>query len=134
MDSTIPVDETELRTLWRKVYILAIQMLHNQDDAADATQDIAVKVIEKMNTFRGESSFETWVFRVARNHLLTAGTKHSANQSVFNSSPTTLPTSDPTIMNTTCQKVKCQFLPMKSKPVAHWPCCNACRLMNGWCI
>ncbi len=53
-----------------KVYGLCLRMLYNPEDAADATQDILLKVITHLGTFRGESSFRTWVFRVAANHLL----------------------------------------------------------------
>ena len=44
-------------------------MLGTFADAEDATQDILLKVITHLSTFRGESSFTTWVFRIAVNHL-----------------------------------------------------------------
>lgn len=37
----------------------------------DATQEILVKVITHLGTFKGESRFETWVYSIASNHLLT---------------------------------------------------------------
>ncbi|GAB4529485.1 MAG: hypothetical protein OHK0046_49430 [Anaerolineae bacterium] len=39
-------------------------------DAEDATQEILIKVITNLASFRGESAFETWVHRVAVNHLM----------------------------------------------------------------
>lgn len=57
------------------VFNLSVRMLGNRDDAADATQEILLKVITHLGSFRSESAFTTWVFQIARNHLLTASTK-----------------------------------------------------------
>jgi RNA polymerase sigma factor (sigma-70 family) len=59
-----------LRAIQRDVYNLAVRMLWCPDDAADATQEILMRVVTRLATFRGESAFRTWVFRVATNHLL----------------------------------------------------------------
>jgi RNA polymerase sigma factor (sigma-70 family) len=57
------------------IFNLAVRMLGNRDDAADATQEILLKVVTHLGSFRSDSAFATWVFRVAKNHLLTASTK-----------------------------------------------------------
>jgi RNA polymerase sigma factor (sigma-70 family) len=54
------------------IYGLALHMLYNPADAEDASQEILIKIITNLGTFRGESSFMTWAYRVAANHLLTA--------------------------------------------------------------
>ena len=54
-----------------KVYGLALRMLYNPSDAEDASQEILLKIITHLSTFRGESAFTTWMYRVAANHLLT---------------------------------------------------------------
>jgi RNA polymerase sigma factor (sigma-70 family) len=54
-----------------KIYGLALRMLYNPSDAEDASQEILLKIITHLGTFRGESSFSTWMYRVAANHLLT---------------------------------------------------------------
>ncbi|MEI7446385.1 MAG: RNA polymerase sigma factor [Burkholderiales bacterium] len=59
----------------RGVFNLALRMLGNRDDAADATQEILLKVVTHLSGFRGGSAFTTWVWRIARNHLLTARTR-----------------------------------------------------------
>jgi RNA polymerase sigma factor (sigma-70 family) len=51
-------------------YRLSLRMLWHPEDAADATQEILLKVVTSISTFRGESSFRTWTFRIATNHLL----------------------------------------------------------------
>jgi RNA polymerase sigma factor (sigma-70 family) len=54
-----------------KIYGLALRMLYNPSDAEDAAQEILLKIITHLSTFRGESAFTTWMYRVAVNHLLT---------------------------------------------------------------
>lgn len=54
------------------VYGLALRMLWHPEDARDATQEILIRVITRLSSFRGESSFKTWVYRVATNYLITA--------------------------------------------------------------
>lgn len=51
------------------VFNLSLRMLGTFADAEDATQDILLKVITHLSSFRGDSSFTTWVFRIASNHL-----------------------------------------------------------------
>lgn len=51
---------------------LAIRMLWNPEDARDATQEILIRIVTGLSSFRGASSFTTWVYRVAANYLLTA--------------------------------------------------------------
>lgn len=53
------------------IYGLALKMLGHPEDAEDASQEILIKIITMLGGFRGESSFETWMYRVACNHLLT---------------------------------------------------------------
>lgn len=54
-----------------RVYNLALRMLVNPEDARDATQDILIKVITNLGSFRFESRFNTWVYRLAANYLIT---------------------------------------------------------------
>ncbi len=63
--------EEIIRRIQDRVYGLAIRMLFIPADAEDATQEILVKVITHLGTFKGESRFETWVYSIASNHLLT---------------------------------------------------------------
>src|SRR5438270_7249140 len=54
-----------------KIYGLALRMLWHPEDAKDATQEILLRIVTHLATFRGESSFLTWAYRVGANHLLT---------------------------------------------------------------
>ena len=63
--------EDLVRRIQDRIYGLAIRMLYHPADAEDATQEILIKIITHLDGFRGESSFATWVYRVASNHLIT---------------------------------------------------------------
>ncbi|MBX2875615.1 MAG: sigma-70 family RNA polymerase sigma factor [Saprospiraceae bacterium] len=54
-----------------QVYHLSLKMLLYPEEAKDATQDILIKIITHLGTFRGDSQFTTWVYRVATNMLLS---------------------------------------------------------------
>jgi RNA polymerase sigma factor (sigma-70 family) len=58
-----------LRAIQPDVYAMALRMLWHPEDARDATQEILLKVFTHLATFRGESRFSTWVYRIAANHL-----------------------------------------------------------------
>src|SRR4051812_5805968 len=54
-----------------RVYSVARRMVASDFDAEDVTQDVLLQVIRKLPTFRGESSFPTWLHRVTVNAALT---------------------------------------------------------------
>ncbi len=59
-----------------QVFNLSYRVLGNPADAADACQETFVLLLRKLHTFRGESSFSTWLYRVSlnvcRDHLRKA--------------------------------------------------------------
>lgn len=60
-----------VRAVSDDVYRLAQRMLWHPHDAEDATQEILVKLLTRLSTFRGDALFSTWAYRVAVNHLLS---------------------------------------------------------------
>src|SRR2546421_9712687 len=58
-----------------RVYNLARRLLGNEADAEDATQDVLLQVVRKLDTFRGESSLPTWLHRVTVNAALAVRRK-----------------------------------------------------------
>ena len=64
-----------------KVYNLAARMLGDPVLAEDATQEILIRVITGLATYRAESSLSTWVYRVAANQLLTLRKSRSETMS-----------------------------------------------------
>ena len=54
-----------------RVYAMIYNMTSNREDAADLTQDAFIKAFQSINRFQGESSFFTWLYRIAINSTLT---------------------------------------------------------------
>lgn len=61
--------ETVIMSVQDLIFNLSLRMLGTFADAEDASQDIIVKVITHLSSFRKESAFSTWVYRIAVNHL-----------------------------------------------------------------
>jgi RNA polymerase sigma factor (sigma-70 family) len=52
------------------IYNIAVRMLYHPQDAQDATQEILIKVLTRLSSFEGRSSFRTWLYRIVVNHVL----------------------------------------------------------------
>ncbi len=53
-----------------KVYSICLRMTCNSAEAEDLTQDVFLHVFRKLGTFRRDSAFSTWLYRVAVNTVL----------------------------------------------------------------
>jgi RNA polymerase sigma factor (sigma-70 family) len=73
--------KTALTTLVEKhqpfIYNLAWKLTGNISDAEDLTQETLIKIISNLSTFKQESSFTTWAYRIAKNHFLNSQKKTS---------------------------------------------------------
>lgn len=63
--------ETIVLSVRDLIFNLSLRMLGTFADAEDASQDIILKVITHLSSFKKESSFSTWVFRIATNYLIS---------------------------------------------------------------
>lgn len=52
------------------VYSICLRMTGNTTEAEDLTQEVFVKLVGKVGSFRGESQFSSWLFRFTTNHVL----------------------------------------------------------------
>ncbi len=52
------------------VYNIALKMFGRHEDAQELTQEVFVKVITSLKTFRHDSALRTWLYRVTVNHFL----------------------------------------------------------------
>jgi len=52
------------------IYNLAWKLTGNISDAEDLTQETLIKIISNLSTFKQESSFTTWAYRITKNHFL----------------------------------------------------------------
>lgn len=51
-----------------RVYNLIRRLLGNPEEARDVTQEVFVSVFEKVDSYRGDASIATWIYRIATNH------------------------------------------------------------------
>jgi RNA polymerase sigma-70 factor (ECF subfamily) len=79
--------ETVFRDYAPRVYNLARRMLGNDADAEDVTQDVLLQVVRKLDTFRGDSTFTTWLHRVTVNAALAHRRKSAARPEVNAADP-----------------------------------------------
>jgi len=66
-----------------RVFSLCARMTGDRGRAEELTQDVFVRAWEKLNLFRGESSFGTWLHRLTVNVVLNARKSDGRNRSRF---------------------------------------------------
>lgn len=54
----------------KRVFSICFRMVRNAPDAEDLTQEVFIQLFRKLHTFRGESSFTTWLHRMTVNQVL----------------------------------------------------------------
>lgn len=59
-----------VRRLQERVYSTVYNMTSNHEDAADLVQEAFVKAWQALDRFKGDSSFYTWIYRIAVNRTL----------------------------------------------------------------
>jgi RNA polymerase sigma-70 factor (ECF subfamily) len=63
-----------------RVYSMARRMVSSEPDAEDVTQDVLLQVVRKLPTFRGDSAFPTWLYRVTVNAALSHRRKKAVRE------------------------------------------------------
>ena len=52
------------------IFNIAYKMLWNVEDAKDITQEVLISFVTKLDRFKFNSAFKTWLYRIAVNHIL----------------------------------------------------------------
>jgi RNA polymerase sigma-70 factor (ECF subfamily) len=52
---------------WDRIYAMVHQLLRNQQDAEEVTQDAFIRAHRGLVNFRGDSAFSTWLYQIATN-------------------------------------------------------------------
>lgn len=88
--------EGDLRA-FERLYRLHVARIHaltrrmmGTDEATELTQDIFVRAWQKLGTFRGESAFGTWLYRLAVNVILSRRAQLAIRRGRMNEDPETL--------------------------------------------
>jgi RNA polymerase sigma-70 factor, ECF subfamily len=59
------------RTYGGRVSQLALRYLKNREDAEEVTQDVLLKVVNKIDAFRGDSALSSWIYRITFNTAMS---------------------------------------------------------------
>lgn len=74
LDKIASGDENAFRIFVETYHQLVLNVcnniLNNQDDAMDVSQEVFIKIYESIDRFRGESKITTWLYRIAVNKSL----------------------------------------------------------------
>lgn len=59
----------------QQVFTLIVRIVENREDAEELTQDTFLKAFEHLSSFKAESGFSTWIYRIAYNTAVSATRK-----------------------------------------------------------
>ena len=70
LDGDVNAFETLVKEYEKNVYNLALRMTGNSEDAADMAQEAFIKAYNSLSSFRGDSKFSVWLYRIVSNVCL----------------------------------------------------------------
>jgi RNA polymerase sigma-70 factor (ECF subfamily) len=70
LDGMVSAFEVLVERHQRQIFALAFKMVRNHDDAADIAQDVFLKAYEVLGSFKKQSSFHTWLYRITVNFCI----------------------------------------------------------------
>ena len=62
------------------VFNTAYRYLKSTEDAEDVSQEVFIKAVDSLRTFRGDSSMKTWLYRITKNYCLNYIRKQKVRQ------------------------------------------------------
>lgn len=65
---------------YRPAYALALRLLGDPDDAAEATQEAYIRMVRSLRRFREDGAFRTWLFKIVSNVCLTEMRRRSRRE------------------------------------------------------
>ena len=75
--------EDLIKSIQDRIFSLAVKMLYFPQDAEDAAQEILIKIVTRLDSFKKQSSFCTWAMKIASNHLLNKRAQLSRHEFTF---------------------------------------------------
>ncbi len=55
----------------QQVFALVVRIVGRQEDAEELTQDVFLKAFQQLSSFHADSSFSTWIYRIATNMAIS---------------------------------------------------------------
>ncbi len=62
--------EQLIESYQKKIFNIALRMLGNYDDAGDLSQEVLIRIYKSIGSFKEQSSFSTWIYRITTNVCL----------------------------------------------------------------
>ena len=88
LDGDINAYELLVKEYEKNVYNLALRMVGNSEDAADMSQEAFIKAYNSLTSFRGDSKFSVWLYRIVSNvcldYLRSRGRRQTVSLSTEN--------------------------------------------------
>lgn len=85
VEAALAGDDGALKTLHDRyvdhIFQYAYMSANNYHDAEEITQDVFLKMARALHTFRGDSSFKTWLFKISRHCVIDYYKKNKNNKS-----------------------------------------------------
>lgn len=78
--------ETLIGLYENNIYKLCLKIMQNEEEAADAFQEVCLKVWKQLKHYKGEAKLSTWIYRLTTNQcidLLRKNKKHTGHISIF---------------------------------------------------
>lgn len=72
------------------IYNYVVRMLHDRTEAEDIAQETFVRAYQALPEFRGASSFQTWLYRIASNLAIDAARRRSRRSTVSLDEPVSI--------------------------------------------
>lgn len=82
-NNDIDAFEKLIEAYQKKVFNIAFRILGNYDDANDAAQEVFIRVYRSLNSFKEQSTFSTWIYRITTNVCLDELRKRKNNKLVY---------------------------------------------------
>ena len=79
-EGDIAAFEVIYRASAKFVYNVAYRMVHNAEDAEEVTQEVFLNIYHKLKSFRFQSSFKTWAYRITVNHAINYSKRKAAER------------------------------------------------------
>ena len=77
-NGSLPAFEELVLLYEKKVYNYCFRMTNSREDAEDLTQEVFIKVYKSLGSFKGNSQFSTWLYRIAHNICIDKYRKQKA--------------------------------------------------------
>ena len=73
--------ERLIEPLEGRIYAVALRMCGNREDAQDCMQESMIRIYRALSSFKGQSSFSTWIYRITMNTCLDELRRRKARRS-----------------------------------------------------